>query len=156
MALRCQQASSTKQKAISCKIHTICRRPEKIPKELFPIIDLFVEDNDDKPLSLIKIHMGRLFLEGDEEQELMLRLNGPELTVARIAFRHRRQGYMTRLEQMLLDICAKLPDKKGICIESVESKAMLKYCRKNGYKGKPYCETDFIKECRQATTADSN
>lgn len=67
---------------------------EKIPDQLRPIIDLFIKDNDGEPLSLIKIHMGRLFLEGDDEQELMLRLNGPEFTVARIAFRHQRQGYV--------------------------------------------------------------
>lgn len=127
---------------------------EKIPDQLRPIIDLFIEDNDGEPLSLIKIHMGRLFLEGDDEQELMLRLNGPEFTVARIAFRHQRQGYMKRLEQMLLDICKTLPGKKGIRIESVETEAMRQYCRKNNYANRAYCEFDFFKEI-PALTADS-
>lgn len=118
---------------------------DKIPESLRPIIALFEEDNDKKPLNLLKIHMGRLFIEGDDEQELMLRLNGPYLTVARISFRHRRQGYMTRLEQILMSICKSLPEKKGIRIESVETEEMLRYCRKNNYKQTPYCEFDFVK-----------
>lgn len=127
---------------------------DKIPDQLQPIIDLFIEDNNGEPLSLIKIHMGRLFLEGDDEQELMLRLNGQELIVARIAFRHLRQGYMKRLEQILLNICKTLPGKKGIRIESVETKAMQQYCRKNNYTNPAYCEFDFFKEI-PALSADS-
>lgn len=127
---------------------------DKIPDQLQPIIDLFIEDNNGEPLSLIKIHMGRLFLEGDDEQELMLRLNGQELIVARIAFRHLRQGYMKRLEQILLNICKTLPGKKGIRIESVETEAMQQYCRKNNYTNPAYCEFDFFKEI-PALTADS-
>lgn len=119
---------------------------DKIPEVLRPVITLFEEDNDHKPLCLLKIHMGRLFIEGNDEQELMLRLNGPYLTVARISFRHRRQGYMTRLEQILMNVCQDLPGKKGIRIESIETEEMLRYCQKNNYKQVPYCETDFVKE----------
>lgn len=119
---------------------------DMIPKQLMPIIDLFIEDNGGKPLELVKIHAGRLFLQGRNEQELMLRLNGPTFTVARIEFAHKRQGYMTRLEKMLLDICKDCPDKSGIRIESVETNEMLQYCLKNNYKQLPYCVCDFVKE----------
>lgn len=119
---------------------------DMIPQQLIPVIDLFIEDNDGKPLECIKIHMGRLFLHGNNEQELMLRLNGPTFTVARIAFAHKRQGYMTRLETILLDICETCPDKKGIRIESVETEEMLQYCLKNNYKQHPSCIYDYIKE----------
>ena len=57
---------------------------DMIPKPLMPIIDLFIEDNGGKPLELVKIHAGRLFLRDRNEQELMLRLNGPTFIVARI------------------------------------------------------------------------
>lgn len=119
---------------------------DKIPEVLRPVIALFEEDNDHNPLCLLKIHMGRLFIEGNDEQELMLRLNGPYLTVARISFRHRHQGYMTRLEQILMNICQNHPEKKGIRIESIETEEMLRYCQKNNYKQVPYCETDYVKE----------
>lgn len=123
----------------------------QIPDDLQPIIDLFVKDNDGQPLSQIKIDFGRLFLNGKDEQELMLRMVGDYFKVARIMFRHKRQGNMKALEQLLIGLCKKCPDKKGIVIESVLTEEMRNYCLKNGYKPFHNNFYDFVKEKEGAT-----
>lgn len=119
---------------------------DQLPQWVTPILELFAEDNDGEPLNLVKIHMGRLFIEGLDEQELMLRLNSTHFIVARIQFRHKRCGYMGRLEQILLELCRKFPEKKGVRIESVVSDEMRNYCKKNGYRRVPGCISDYLKE----------
>lgn len=119
---------------------------DQIPDDLNPIIDLFIKDNDDEPLSQIKIDLGRLFLTGSDELELMLRMVGDYFIIARICFRHKRQGNMKRLEQLLLNLCEKYQDKKGVIIESIVTNEMRNYCLKNGYQPFHNSNYDFMKE----------
>ena len=116
--------------------------PDLFPDELKGIVQLFEEDNGG-PMNLIKLEMGRLFLESDTN-ELMLRLTHPlYFVVARVQFFHVRQGYMTRLIALLKELVRKHPEKKGIMIECVVSSEMFSFCEKHQFRRIPQTY-DFV------------
>lgn len=116
--------------------------PDLFPNELRDIVTLFEEDNGGA-LNLIKLEMGRLFLEGDAN-ELMLRLTVPlYFVVARVQFSHVRQGYMSRLVTLLTKLVHEHPEKSGIKVECVVSPEMLSFCEKHHFRRIPQTY-DFV------------
>ena len=113
------------------------------PPEFQPIIDLFAEDVGCVPYRQY-IHEGRLFITGyNEETEaqnsLMLRLGNKvkkQLTIARISFANQRQGYCTRLINILTEIGIK-EGYEAIEIEAIASDEMMNFCDKHGFVNYP-------------------
>lgn len=136
------------QPMLSCSLIPEEIHPEWFPACLEPIVSLFAEDCDGE-LDRVNLDMSRLFIAGHDEKgnenELMLRLNSASggLVVARIQFIHRRCGYMTRLQDILLQI-AKEDGVEEIKIEAVQTKEMLAFCQKNGYRDAPFSASDFV------------
>lgn len=128
-----------------------CFHEELFPDELIPIVKLFEKDNGGK-LRLIKIDKGRLFLHGNNESELMLRLDGENYVVARVEFEHQRCGFMKQLEKLISLLCEKNEDKQGIVIECVVTPEMEEYCNTHGYSIMPYHPDSFIKKLKSCNS----
>ena len=124
--------------------------PVRFPEQLRPIIELFIEDASPAELTASLDYTQNLIIYSadiDNSSELMLRLrtyNG-YLTIARIEFSHKRQGYMKRLENILLQISREL-GYIGICIECANSPSIIAYAYKNGYREKENVPGDFVLE----------
>lgn len=83
--------------------------------------------------------------ESDMELRLLLLMNF-RLTVSRVLFAHRRQGTMTKVLAFLENFCKEhnIPE---IVIQSVETKEMSNWCRKNHFQPNPSASIqihDFI------------
>lgn len=109
------------------------------PQELFQVVSLFVEDSN-AHLKECYTMIERLFISGyykGSKNELMLRYRYKDygkigLVVARIGFIHKRQGYMTKLYEVLKTIKRRY-HYNFICIEQVHTEEMRAWCRKNGF-----------------------
>ena len=128
--------------------------PTRFPEQLRPIIELFIEDVSPSPIELTARidYTQNLILYGASDEntcELMLRLRtyNEYLTIARIEFFHKRQGYMKRLENILLHLSHEL-DYKGICIECANLPSIIAYVHKNGYEPMPNVPGNFVLEAK--------
>jgi len=107
------------------------------PVPFFQIVGLFAEDCAYN-IRTCYSHTGRLFVEGDYQEEgceLMLRYGRTSenaLVVSRVQFINRRKGKMTELYRILKLIQSKYETGK-IVIESVETEEMRNWCQKNGF-----------------------
>ena len=97
------------------------------------IIDLFREDNPD---ITYHINLGRLFIDSpDGETDFMLRFDAVSkvIRVARIQFKHQRQGYGVRL----LDLLDSYGLENGFSVltfESVMTNEAYQFLKKNGFR----------------------
>lgn len=103
-------------------------------EEVQPIIELFEKDSGEEMEA--RIDRGRLFVQG-EESELLLRFNPllKKLVIARIEFKHKRQGYGTAFLEVLKEY-AKNNDYSCIELESIMTKEASYFALKHGFKQK--------------------
>ena len=108
---------------------------KNFPQEYFSIIAIFGEDSYFN-LKEIRADWTRLWIRGNnsnnsKSNELMLRVHGNKLIVARIEFIHQRKGNMTRLYNILKQIKRKYKLEE-IIIEQCHTEAITNWCIKNG------------------------
>lgn len=125
---------------------------DDFPVAFFELVVLIAQDCND---NIIDIHMirNRLFISGyseslEEESEIMLRIGYKKrgLMLASVQFAHRRQGYMTKLYQILQRIANRYGYER-IIIESVFSPEMKSWCKKNKlHKIDQHSYTNLLKE----------
>ncbi|WP_341285066.1 hypothetical protein [Priestia megaterium] len=130
------------------------KKPKAMSTEIKGIYDLMKEDANGR-IKKATIFHNRLFLEGGgrERNELMLRLGSTgdgNLIIARLAFINQRQGYGTRLLELLTNLARK-EGYISLGIECVHTDEMESFARKNGFEQviSPFSfgsETNWIKK----------
>jgi GNAT superfamily N-acetyltransferase len=93
------------------------------------------------------VDKGRLFVQGENGSDLMIRFNkyNKTIVIARIQFVQQRKGYGTKL----LELLSRFAEKNGyeyLLVESVLSESMKQFVLKHGFEKVPHAMFDYRKK----------